>query len=165
MTQTGWEIQFDHPKDFITPETNARFPKTVLERGDVVMAVRGATIGKTAYVPQEFAGFNINPNLLRLKPNQSRLDGKYFWYFMRSALGKDQFQKLVTSTAKQTVTVPRLLSISIPLPLLAEQRRIVEYLDGLAGQVTALTQLQSETAAELDALLPSILDKAFKGEL
>jgi hypothetical protein len=26
-------------------------------------------------------------------------------------------------------------------------------------------RLQSETAAELDALLPSILDRAFKGEL
>jgi type I restriction enzyme S subunit len=45
------------------------------------------------------------------------------------------------------------------------QRRIVGYLDGLAGQVAALARLQSETAAELDALLPSVLDKAFKGEL
>jgi len=43
------------------------------------------------------------------------------------------------------------------------QRRIVGYLDGLAGPVAALARLQSETAAELDALLPSILDKAFKG--
>lgn len=32
------------------------------------------------------------------------------------------------------------------------------------AQVDALNKLQSETAAELDALLPSILDKAFKGE-
>jgi hypothetical protein len=31
--------------------------------------------------------------------------------------------------------------------------------------VDTLNRLQSETAAELDALLPSILDKAFKGEL
>ncbi len=38
------------------------------------------------------------------------------------------------------------------------RRRLVAYRDGLA-------RLQSETAAELDALLPSILDKAFKGEL
>ena len=45
------------------------------------------------------------------------------------------------------------------------QRRIVGYLDGLAGPVAALARLQSETAAELDALLPSVLDKAFKGEL
>jgi type I restriction enzyme S subunit len=49
--------------------------------------------------------------------------------------------------------------------VIREQQRIVEYLDGLAGQVAALTRLQSETAAELDALLPSILDKAFRGEL
>jgi type I restriction enzyme S subunit len=38
-------------------------------------------------------------------------------------------------------------------------------LKGLQAQVDALKKLQAETAAELDALLPSILDKAFKGEL
>jgi len=31
--------------------------------------------------------------------------------------------------------------------------------------VDRLKALQAETAAELDALLPSILDRAFKGEL
>jgi hypothetical protein len=31
--------------------------------------------------------------------------------------------------------------------------------------VDALNRLQAETAAELDALSPSILDKAFKGEI
>jgi type I restriction enzyme S subunit len=38
-------------------------------------------------------------------------------------------------------------------------------LDALQAQVEALRKLQVETAAELDALLPSILDKAFKGNL
>jgi len=32
-------------------------------------------------------------------------------------------------------------------------------------QVDALKCLQAETAAELDALLPALLDRAFKGEL
>jgi hypothetical protein len=32
-------------------------------------------------------------------------------------------------------------------------------------EVDALKRVQAETAAELDALLPAILDKAFKGEL
>ena len=45
------------------------------------------------------------------------------------------------------------------------QRQIVTYLDGLAAQVARLQRLQTETAAELDALLPSMLDKAFKGGL
>jgi hypothetical protein len=46
-----------------------------------------------------------------------------------------------------------------------EQRRIVSELDALQAEVDALKRPQAETAAELDALLPAILDRAFKGEL
>ena len=42
---------------------------------------------------------------------------------------------------------------------------IVGYLDSLQAKVDALKRLQVETAAEIDALLPAILDRAFKGEL
>jgi type I restriction enzyme S subunit len=35
----------------------------------------------------------------------------------------------------------------------------------LQTQVDTLKRLPAEAAAELDALLPAILDKAFKGEL
>ena len=49
--------------------------------------------------------------------------------------------------------------------LLSERRRIVAELDALQAEVDALKRLQAETAAELDAVLPAILDRAFKGEL
>ena len=48
---------------------------------------------------------------------------------------------------------------------LDEQRRIVAYLDGLQAKINALRELQLQTQEELDALLPSVLDRAFKGEL
>jgi type I restriction enzyme, S subunit len=35
----------------------------------------------------------------------------------------------------------------------------------LQAKVDALKALQAKSAAELDALLPSILDRAFKGQL
>jgi type I restriction enzyme S subunit len=50
-------------------------------------------------------------------------------------------------------------------PSLADQHRIVAELDALQAKVDAVKKLQAETQAELDALLPSILDRAFKGEL
>jgi type I restriction enzyme S subunit len=46
-----------------------------------------------------------------------------------------------------------------------ERRRIVSELDALQAEVDTLERLQAETAAELDALLPAILDRAFKREL
>jgi type I restriction enzyme, S subunit len=41
----------------------------------------------------------------------------------------------------------------------------VELAHMIVAEVCALKRLQAETAAELDALLPAILNKAFKGEL
>jgi hypothetical protein len=40
-----------------------------------------------------------------------------------------------------------------------------KFVDGLWTQLASLRELQSASREELDALLPSVLDKAFKGEL
>ena len=53
----------------------------------------------------------------------------------------------------------------VPVLPLPEQRRIVAYLDDLQAKVDVLRRLQAETGAELDAIMPAVLDRAFKGEL
>lgn len=52
-----------------------------------------------------------------------------------------------------------------PVPDVSEQHFIVQELNHVQAKVNALKQLQAETSEELNALLPSVLDKAFKGEL
>jgi type I restriction enzyme S subunit len=59
-------------------------------------------------------------------------------------------------------------AMGIPFPTslpIQEQRRIVAQLDLLEKNIDAVRCLQDETKAELDALLPAVLDRAFKGEL
>ena len=63
------------------------------------------------------------------------------------------------------MSVGRIKAIPVPVPELAEQRRIVAELDTLQTEVNAVKRLQAEIAAELDALLPAILDRAFEGKL
>jgi len=53
------------------------------------------------------------------------------------------------------------MRIPVPVPPYAQQVRF----DSLCREVDALKRLQAETATEIDALLPAILDRAFKGEL
>jgi len=45
------------------------------------------------------------------------------------------------------------------------QPRTVAGADALQSEVDAAKRLQAETAAELDALLPTIPDRSFKGEI
>jgi type I restriction enzyme S subunit len=55
--------------------------------------------------------------------------------------------------------------------VISEQQCIVAYLDSVQARlashkgIISLRELQSATGEELDALLPSVLDRAFKGEL
>lgn len=42
---------------------------------------------------------------------------------------------------------------------------MVTYLDSIHARLVTVREVQSAAGQELDALLPSILDKAFKGEL
>lgn len=84
----------------------------------------------------------------------------------RSPYGKRYFQQASKQTTNLASINQRQLKAfpvyRVPLP---EQRRIVDYLDELQAKVDALKEQHAKSSAELDALLPSILDRAFKGEL
>ena len=56
-------------------------------------------------------------------------------------------------------------SLPCRVPDLLEQHRLVAYLDGLQAKVDELRRLQAATQKEVEALLPSVLAKAFAGEL
>jgi type I restriction enzyme, S subunit len=73
--------------------------------------------------------------------------------------------KAKTTSGIWKINQGHILATPIPVPPLPEQRRIVAHLDRVEAQVDALKHLQSETAAELAALLPAVLDRAFKQEL
>ena len=73
--------------------------------------------------------------------------------------------RAITTAGQYSISQTSILSLPIKLPPLDEQQRIVAYLDGLQAKVNVLRELQSKSGEELSALMASILDKAFKGEL
>lgn len=100
-----------------------------------------------------------------LRPKGELVEAEYLAHFMRSRIFVDQ---AIEQT--HTLLLPRLhsgllASIAIPLPPREEQRRVVAQLDKLRARVDELRRLQGSTQAELGALLPAVLDKAFRGEL
>ena len=104
--------------------------------------------------------------LMRLRVDEKKVLPDFLVFALGSRRVRAQIEELGKTTAGQIgVSGADAKAFVIPVPPVEEQYRIVAYLDGLQAKVDALKKLQAETAAELAALLPSILDKAFKGEL
>ena len=86
-------------------------------------------------------------------------------HFLKYALSDFDVSIYNFASAQPKLNQSNARKIAFPLPSLDEQQEIVAHLDALQAQLDALRSLQRESAAELDALLPSILDRAFRGEL
>jgi type I restriction enzyme S subunit len=121
----------------------------------------GATLG----VPKitKFAGC-FNDGSQAFLNLDSSVEKEYLYYLFKSKTLWFR-EQLARGQGQPNLNTHMTKQMDVPVPPLAEQRRIVAELDGLQAEVDALKRLQAETAAELDALLPGILHRAFKGEL
>jgi type I restriction enzyme S subunit len=143
-----------------TPRQWTTSPTKFCKPSDILICVRGATTGKMNWADQKYC---IGRGLAALTVDTDKCIHEYVFYFVQT-----QTQEILARTAGSTFpNLPgeKLKTLPIPVPPLEEQRRLVAYLDGLQAQVSALRAAQAETEKELSALMPSVLDRAFKGEL
>jgi type I restriction enzyme S subunit len=160
---TSGEIRFDDAK-LISPDEHAALTaRCKPERDDVLLTKVGTTgFAKAIDVDREFSIF---VSLALLKLNKERLLPKFAEYMLNSSRLRAYSAEGTRGVGNKNLVLKFIREFPMPGPPMSEQRRIVAYLDGLQAKVDALKRLQAETAAELDALLPSILDKAFKAYL
>jgi type I restriction enzyme S subunit len=141
--------------------------KLLLEVGDILVNRTNSAelVGKCA-VFEANGEFSFASYLIRLRLAPERAEPRLVASYINSPVGRAyMLSEKKQMTGQANVNSTKLKALPIALPSLPEQRRIVAELDALQTKVDELKHLQAETAAELDALLPSILDKAFKGGL
>lgn len=150
----------DHISEEATEESSAK----VLSPGSVLVVIRGMILAHTFPVAVLRVPATINQDMKALVP-RPLIQAEYLAAVLLAS--NDEMLSLVDRSTHDTrkLLTEKLLSFEIPVPSSTEQRRIVAHLDALMAKTAALKQLQQQSAAELDALLPSILDRAFKGEL
>lgn len=150
---------------FITPPPGEQGRSAMLQGGDLMLVITGATVGRaTVYREGLEPGF-VSQHVGICRLPQEEVEPEFALWGLRGSGGQAQLLGQRYGQGKPGLNLSNIRSLSLPFPPLPEQRRIVAELDALQAQVDALKHLQTETAAELDALLPSILDRAFKGEL
>jgi type I restriction enzyme S subunit len=157
-------FHFDDCK-YVMPEYYATIkPQRRPQKGDVLYSAVGATLGVPAIVDCD-DDFCFQRHVAIIKPDRARLSSKFLWYMLRSGMMMKNTWAATTGSAQPTVPLKAIRMLSVPIPPIPEQQRIVAHLDGLLSKLDPLKCLQAETSAEMEVLLPSVLDKAFKGEL
>ena len=105
---------------------------------------------------------------MRLDLNDSSVESKFVWYWLQSSIAREFIERKAKGTSPTMKKITQGIVMEIPFPSslsLSRQRQIVADLDALQAKIDELKRLQTETTTELDALLPSVLSKAFAGEL
>lgn len=132
---------------------------------DTVLVREGGGTGKAAIV-QEGQRFSLGQRVMMLRPDKSMVIPKFFLYQILSpSIYEDQILPRCTGSASPHLNIGALRKFKFFLPPLLKQRRIVAHLDDLQAKLDEMKQLRGESMKELDALLQSILNKAFNGEL
>lgn len=127
-----------------------------IQKGDVLLAIVGATIGKIAQVG-DMPKFTLQRSVAVLRGK----DGKLRNDFMLVYLGSHEFQTAlwgqVNQTAQPGIYLDQLGSINIPLPPDDEQKLIVERLSMAEGRICleeeSLEKLKKQKTGLMDDLL------------
>jgi type I restriction enzyme, S subunit len=145
-------------------------PQYEVLRGDFLMSRANTVelVGACAIVGRTRPRLLLSDKTFRFHFRaSSEILPKWLDHAMKSLPLRNQIERQAsgTSPTMKNISKEKVLGLLLPQHGIPEQRRIVAYLEHLQEKTAALKALQAETSAELDALMPSILDKAFRGEL
>ena len=138
----------------------------VIHKEDVYITVAG-TIGRVGKIPPEIDGANLTENADRLV--FSIIDQDWLIKCLKSSLVQQQIIDATTKVGQPKLAIKRIQELLIPLPPLAEQKRIVAKIEELLPYVdryaAAYEKLEQFNAKFPEDMKKSILQYAIQGKL
>ena len=137
-----------------------------LHEDDFVISHLKAWEGALARVTSFFDGWFLSPQFSTFRPDPERLEIAFLeWYCKQSRVWDALRNKARGMGARRDSVLPsQFLSLSIPLPAVAEQRRIVARIEELAARIEEARELRRRAVEETEALIFSARSVFFSEE-
>jgi type I restriction enzyme, S subunit len=130
---------------------------------DLIYNDMWARMGSVAIVPSELSGAVASSHFPTFQLNRKIIEARYLhWFFKTPAFWEECENASRGSTGRNQIKRRTFLAIPIPLPPLAEQRRVVARIEELAAQIHEARTLRLQAAEEADALTTSASAKWFE---
>jgi type I restriction enzyme S subunit len=144
---------------------NVEGKRSLVEKGDLLMTITGANVGKIAYIKDEINEAYVSQSVALMKPVDIKLSPYLHFYFQSVAYGAGLIDKLVYGVGRPVLSLENMREVPVTLPSIEEQ---VEIINELESGFSILDNLEEAIATSLKQggiLKQSILKKAFEGKL
>ena len=138
-------------------------PEIMVQCGDILLVKTGSSYGKCAFVKELPKEATINPQFVVLKYIQ--IDATYLTCVLQSTYARRCYDDFVLGTAIPTFTQAVLGNMYIPLPSMAEQKRIVDSIKDWSALIGLLEFGKLKLQDTVKQAKSKILDLAIHGKL
>jgi type I restriction enzyme S subunit len=150
-------------KKFVESKINEIQPRSVLQNGDVLTNIVGASIGRSAIFDRDdVANINQAVALIRLTNAVNR---KYILHVLNSPVIIEHMESEKVDVARANLSLKDVGNYPIPLPPLNEQEEVVRRVEALFALADQIEARFGKAKARVDQITQSLLAKAFRGEL
>jgi type I restriction enzyme S subunit len=151
--------KMDEPK-FVERRFNEMEPRSILQRDDVLVNLVGGSIGRSALFDRDdVANINQAVGIIRLVRGETSIDRWYLLHYLNSPISLRIMLEEQVETARANLSLTNMKHFLVPLPPLAEQRRIVEKVDQLLGLCDELAARQAAQREKRQRLVGATLDR------
>ena len=152
-------LDFKNPV-YLQKNKEINYKHFLLKKGDILVAMSGATTGKMARVKKEDLPALLNQRVGRFVIKNNEIDQEYLYLFLKTLQ-----EKILTDAyggAQPNISPKDIENIPIPLPPVEIQKKIVERIEKLMAKIDTAKKLRKEATADASALIPSALNKIFE---
>jgi type I restriction enzyme S subunit len=153
-----------HTEKFVTPDTYEKYmTRGIPEPGDLIFTMEGP-LGEVA-VLRENRKFSVAQRLLLLRAKNESLNCDFFAFALMSPNIRAAINMKATGSGVRGVAYKRLKDLQIPLPPLAEQKRIVARVEALLTHINAAHEPLSRVPLIMKKFRQAVLSAACTGKL
>ncbi len=150
---------------FISEETFKRLRCTEIFEGDCLISRLPDPVGRSCILPDTGERMITAVDCTIVRFDQKQLLPKFFNHYSQSDGYILAVAKECTGTTRNRISRSNLALTPIPVPAIAEQKRLATEFDTMHEETQSLARLYERTQAALEALKKSLLHQAFTGEL
>ena len=136
---------------FLSDQQADELSNVIVQANDVLLNITGASIGRVTIAPVEMAGARVNQHVTIIRPI-SELFSRFLLIFLASPSVQRMIDEIQVGATRQALTKAMIEQFAIPLPPLAEQKRIVAKVDELMALCDRLEAQQQEREEKHKAL-------------